>query len=160
MSTLIVYKSNKGFIREVAESLQKDLSGPVDLLDLKKERPGNLQDYDTIIISGSFHAGRIPGKLLRYTRKYEKDLLNKRLILLIGGLDAENFQSSLERNFPAPLREHCWKTVHAGGRYLPEQYGKFIQSMMSKIAGSSEPQIQDKTANIEALVKELNTAAS
>ncbi|MDC7232823.1 MAG: flavodoxin domain-containing protein [Spirochaetales bacterium] len=153
MKTLIVYVSGKGFIKEAAERVQKALGSHAALLDLKSKSKADLKDYDAVILCGAFRAGMQPRKIKAYARKNEKALLTKKLAFVLGGLDTEEYRLPFEKNFKEELRSHAVAAVHAGGRYIPDDYSGFIRNMMEKINKSSGAVHREKWENLDTVIK-------
>lgn len=153
MKTLVVFYSGKGFIREAADRIQKELGSDAALLDLGSKSKADLNDYDGVILCGAFRAGSLPRKLRAYVKKNTNQILTKKLAFVLGGLGIEEdeYMNSFEKNYPSELRSHASKTVHVGGRYIPEDYGKFIRKMMEKINNENGSIHREQWDNIKSL---------
>ncbi len=153
MKTLILYVSQKGFIREAAERLQKELGEDAVLCDLKKKSEGP-ENYDTLVFSGAFHAGKLPGKLFSYIKKHEEAFKTKKTAFLLGGADQKLYAETFKKNVPPPMAD--MNLFYVGGRYLPEQHGWIIRKIMTKISGKEGPLHNEKWEVVEALAKSLH----
>lgn len=152
MNTLIVFSSRKGFIREAAERLQKSLGGNAVLCDLKGK--GEEPDaYDFVVLCGAFHAGKLPGRLRSYMKKYEKDLKGMKSAFLLGGMDQEHFAEVFSKNMPPSLAD--MPLFYTGGRYLPEDHNPVIRMMMAKISGQEGAIHNERWEAVEELAKSL-----
>ena len=72
--------SRHGSAEKSARILKEKVDGPVELVNLKKDKVPNLDQYDTVIIGGSIHRGKVQEKVKRFCRKFEK--LKDSLLLL------------------------------------------------------------------------------
>ena len=61
MATLIVYRSKHGCTESCAEKLTEKTKDDTTLVNLKEKRGFDLADYDTVLVGGSIHVGRIQG---------------------------------------------------------------------------------------------------
>ena len=59
MKTIIVYASKHGCVEKCAQLLTAKIAGAVQLCNLTGEKNVQIADFDTVIIGGSIHAGRI-----------------------------------------------------------------------------------------------------
>lgn len=155
MKTLIVYYSGKGFIKEAAERIQKELGSSAALLDLGSKSKADLKEYDAVILCGAFRAGSQPRKIKTYAKKNSNHLLTKKLAFVLGGLgiDKEEYKLPYEKNFAEDLRSHAVLAVHAGGRFIPEDYSGFIRKMMEKINKESGPIHKEQWDNLKPLIE-------
>lgn len=81
MRAIIMYTSTTGFTKKYAEWIAKDLGA--DLVEARSLRPETLQDYDTIIYGGSFHAVGIRG--IKELKKNFPRLDGKKIIVFATG---------------------------------------------------------------------------
>ena len=63
--TLVIYKSNNGFVKKYAKWISQALSA--DMIEVSKANPSKLSFYDTMIYGGSLHAVGIIG--LKFVKK-------------------------------------------------------------------------------------------
>lgn len=155
MKTLIVYHSGKGFIKEVAERIQADLGTSATVLDLGSKSIIDLTEYDGVILCGALRAGSLPRKIKSYAKKHNRELLTKKLAFVLGGLGLkkEEYQGPFEKNYSEELRSHAAVTVHAGGRFVPEDYSGFIRKMMEKINKESGPIHKEQWDNLKPVIE-------
>ncbi|RDG34313.1 hypothetical protein DV872_00420 [Oceanispirochaeta sp. M1] len=155
MKTLIVYYSGKGFIKEAAERIQKGLGSSGALLDLGSKSKADLTEYDAVVLCGAFRAGSQPRKIKTFAKKNSKQLLTKKIAFVLGGLgvEQEEYKLPFEKNFAEDLRSHALLSVHAGGRFIPEDYSGFIRKMMEKINKESGPIHKEQWDNLKPVVE-------
>ncbi len=156
MKTAVVYSSKKGFVKEAAERIQSGLGEQADLFDLSGGKPGNLENYDAVIFAVSVRAGRFPGRFNRFCEKQVPRLKNQKVSLLVSGLDEKTYNEAVDRNLPVEVKGCFQKILYIGGRYLPEQYGRFIRMLMTRINENDGPVLNEKMDAVDALIEELN----
>ena len=78
MKTLIVYATKHGCAETCAKKLRAKLPGGADMLNLKLKRGAPLDPYDTVLIGGSIHAGRIQSSVKRFSEQHRAALLRKK----------------------------------------------------------------------------------
>lgn len=81
MKTLVIYKSNTGFVKKYAEWIFQDLSA--DMIEVLMANPAMLCSYDTIIYGGSLHAAGIIG--LNFVKENLAKLKDKKVIVFAAG---------------------------------------------------------------------------
>jgi len=116
MNTLIVYDTHHGCTEKYIQILAKELSGDIQIHHLKNKSKSNIESFDTIIIGGSIHAGKIQGSVKKFCSKYQKILIQKKLGLFICCME-ENGKAinQFEDNYPHALRHHASaKGIFAG----------------------------------------------
>lgn len=81
MSTIVVYKSKTGFVRNYAEWIAEELSA--DIFEVSKVNFNMLTKYDTLIYGGSLHAVGING--VKFITKNFDKLKDKKLVIFASG---------------------------------------------------------------------------
>jgi menaquinone-dependent protoporphyrinogen oxidase len=83
--TLIAYESKGGATeeaaRKIAETLRSKFQLEVDLVDLKEQKPSDLNQYKNIVIGGGVRAGKVYGKTLKFLKN---DLTGKKLAFFVS----------------------------------------------------------------------------
>lgn len=75
MSTIIVYASTAGNTKAVAEYIAKKTGGKA--VDVSAAGGEDLASYDTIVIGGRVHAGKLPKELVAFVDK-NKDVISQK----------------------------------------------------------------------------------
>ena len=84
MTYLIIYMSRHGTAARVATEIKEKLgTEKTTLVDLEKDQVPSLDEFNTIIIGGSVHAGTIQQELMTFCIRNKSELLNKRLGLFM-----------------------------------------------------------------------------
>jgi len=135
MKTLIVYASKHGCTETCAGKLKSGLPDGADLVNLKQERDVNIESYDTVLIGGSIHAGRIQSSVKKFCVDRIPALLQKRIGLFLccmeEGLTA---RTQFENAFPAELRGHAAAKGLFGGAFTFERMNWVERTLTKKIA--------------------------
>lgn len=155
MKTVVVYASKKGYVKEVAEKIREGLDGNADLVDIFSKKNLNLSSYDLIVLASSVKAGSFYRKFKKLCEQQIPLLKDRKVVLLVAGLNEEGYEAAAAQNLSEESRHLLWKTVYAGGRYLPEQYNGLIRGIMEKINKGSGPVLREKWENVEALVQDI-----
>ncbi len=136
MKTLIVYATRHGSTEKCAKKLQDSLAGEVRILNLKKSAKINLNDFETIIIGGSIHAGKIQKKVKNFCLKNIELLKTKKIGLFICCMEeGEKAAKQLEEAFPEDLLKHALATGIFGGEFNFEKMNFIERAAIRKIAG-------------------------
>jgi len=135
MQILIVYSTHHGCTEKCAGSLARQLAGDVRTVDLKKAKLPPLNQFETIIIGGSIHAGRVQQRITKFCNKNRDLLRSRRLGLFLccmeeGDKAAEQFNQA----FPDDLRAHATVKGFFGGEFNFNRMNWFEKAIIKKIA--------------------------
>ena len=156
MSKLIVYVSKHGSTEKCAVKLMKKLKGQIDLIDLKSKAKVNFDKYDTVIVGGSIHAGKIQKRIKDFCGKHADQLMNKKLGLYICCMEeGDTAQKLFNDAFPESLRNHATATGLFGGEFNFERMNAIERAIIKKIAKTDKSVSKIDEKAIEAFVKEL-----
>lgn len=137
MKTLIVYASQNGSTADCVNYLQGKLSGDVTAINIDGKVP-KLTNFDTILVGGSVHMGKIQRKITSFCKRNKQQLLEKKLGLFVCCYTAESEEKFIASLFDDSLLEHATITSVFGGemRYdkLNFAYRKLFESL-NKIEG-------------------------
>ena len=116
-NTLIVYASEHGTVEKCARELFRLLVGKVDICDLnKRDISPDLSVYDSVIIGGSIHSGKIQTVISDFCKNNLDLLLNKNIGLFINCLySGEKAQKQLDDAFPPELNNIAIVRDYFGG---------------------------------------------
>lgn len=104
MKTLVIYKSNAGFVKKYAEWISQDLAA--DMTEVSMANPAMLCSYDTIIYGGSLHAVGIIG--LNFLKENLAKLKDKKVIVFAAGATPyreETIKEVRDKNFTPQEQE-------------------------------------------------------
>ena len=116
-NSLIIYASDHGTVEKCAKELFVQLDGKVDLcnLNIRNSNP-DLSTYDTIIIGGSIHSGKIQNVIAQFCEENIDLLSTKNIGLFINCLySGEKAQQQLDEAFPALLNSVAVARDYFGG---------------------------------------------
>jgi menaquinone-dependent protoporphyrinogen oxidase len=157
MSTLIVYITTHGCTEKAAQMLKEQLKDDVTIVNLKKSSRPDLSSFDTIIIGGSIHAGRIQGRVKRFCQAHLDTLKQKRLGLFLCCMEeGDTAQKQFDEAFPAELRTHAAVTGLFGGEFDFDKMSFFYRAIIKKMAGTTENVSKIKKDNIHQFAAKLN----
>lgn len=134
-NTIIVYASRHGTTAEYAKKLLKMLDGNVDLCFLN-ERENSLPDltvYNTFVIGGSIHYGRINKSVVNFCNNNYEMLMSKRLGLFITCyFEGDNAQQQLKNAFPKGLHDRAVASTYFDGELLYPKMN-YWEKMVAKL---------------------------
>lgn len=135
MKTLIVYDTRHGCTEKYVQMLTKGLSDTVIEYRIKDKSKIDFDEFDTIIVGGSIHAGRIQGSVKRFCDKKRDLLLKKTLGLFICCMEEnEKARLQFEENFPAVLRNHATASGIFGGELNFDAMNALERYIIKKVA--------------------------
>lgn len=136
MSTAIIYATRHGCTERAARLLKENLGDGVSLFNLNEDKIPPLEQFDTIIIGGSIHIGKIQGKIKKFCQKNLTTLTRKQLGLFLCCLEeGEKRQQQFENAFPAELRSQARARGMFGGEVNLEELNFILRAMFKKEAG-------------------------
>ena len=138
MKTIIIYATRHGAAREAAALIHEKL-GETEVVDIKDTPDPDLEPYDTIIVGGSIHGGRIQGVVQKLLGKHSELLLGKRLGLYLCCMyEGDTAKEQFDDAFPRRLRDHATACGLFGGKLDFEQMTFFERSVVKQVAGVTE----------------------
>ena len=136
MNYLIIYMSRHGTTEKVAAELKDKLgSENIVLVNLEKDKVPSLDEFHTIIIGGSVHAGTIQQELITFCVRNKKELLNKRLGLFMCYMNNDLRELEFEDSFPVDLRRHAVANGLFGGEFLMEKMSEAEKNAVKNVKG-------------------------
>lgn len=157
MSTLIAYMTTHGCTEKVVQTLENGLNDNVEIVTLKKKPPRDLSGFDTVIIGGSIHMGKIQQKVNQFCRDHLDTLKQKRLGLFLCCMyEGDTAQKQFDDAFPSELREHAAATGLFGGAYDFSEMNFLQKAVVKKVENISESVSRLKEDNIQQFTEILN----
>lgn len=143
MNTLIVFCTSHGTTEKAVQLLSEKLEGNVTQINLKKGKVLNLNDYDSVIIGGSIHVGNVQGKLKKFIKQNQDQLLLKKLGLFLccmrtGEMAIEQFNHA----FPESLRGISSANGLFGGEFLISKMNFIERKIVQKVEGTTVDKYQ------------------
>ena len=132
-NSLIIYASDHGTVEKCAKELFSQLDGKVDLCNLySREVIPNLSAYDTIIIGGSIHSGKIQNVIAEFCESNLSKLAQKNVGLFINCLySGEKAIMQLDDAYPEKLSKVAVARDYFGGE-IDELKLNYIERMITK----------------------------
>lgn len=155
MNTLIVYASKYGCTEKCVELLSKELTGKVDIINLKKVSGIDISKYEKIIIGGSIYIGKIQKEVTEFCSKNLDKLKEKRIGIFICGMqEGEAVNTEINQNFNTELIKIADAKEHFGGEFILDKMNfmeKIIVKKVSKVT-SNKSNILENNIHIFAQV--------
>ena len=136
MTYLVIYMSRHGTTAKVAAEVKEKLgSEKTTLVDLEKDQVPSLDEFDTIVIGGSVHAGTIQQELMTFCIRHKEELLKKRLGLFMCFMNNDLSDLEFEDSFPIDLRRHAMAKGFVGGEFLIEKMTELERASVKEVKG-------------------------
>ncbi|MFH1214060.1 MAG: flavodoxin domain-containing protein [Candidatus Neomarinimicrobiota bacterium] len=156
MQTLIVYATKHGCTENCAESLARRLTGDVKTVNLKKNKLPDLDGFETIIVGGSIHAGRVQGIIKRFCQNHHDRLMEKRLGLFLCCMEeGDKAQAQFDLAFPGDLRAHAVVKGLFGGVIDFQKMNWLEKTIMKKIAKTDQNITNIKESEIDRFTQSI-----
>ena len=159
MNTLIAYTSKYGCASKCAAALAKKLTGKVELCDLKTEKPGDLSNYDKVVIGGSIYIGMIQKEVKNFCAANLTELQKKKLGFFICAMrDGEELNTEINTAFPKELLDKAIAKESFGGEFILSKMNfmdRLIAKKVAKVDKDSSKILED---NIDKLAQLMNNA--
>ncbi|MBU3146679.1 flavodoxin domain-containing protein [Clostridium sp. CF012] len=129
MSTIVVYKSKTGFVRNYAEWIAEELSA--DILEVSKVNINMLTKYDTLVYGGSLHAVGING--VKFITKNFDKLKDKKLVVFASGASPSSekvIKEVVANNFTSD-QQKCIKFFYLRGGFNYNKLSIFDKVLMT-----------------------------
>ena len=143
MKTLIAYSTTLGCTERCASKLKEDIGEGVEMIQISSRKKYDLREYDTVIIGGSIHEGRIQQSVHHFCTSNLQVLLQKQVGLFVCCMDQDdNEKEMIEQAFPPQLLEHALASGFFGGE-LNIKKMNLLQKIMTRKAArlQKEPEI-------------------
>jgi menaquinone-dependent protoporphyrinogen oxidase len=155
MKTLIVYATKHGCTRKYAEILASLLPEAV-LSDLKMDSSPGLDACDTVVVSGSIHAGQVQKSVRAFCEKNRDVLRQKKLGLFVSCMEeGEKARQQLEEAFPADLVSSAAVVAHFGGAFDFDKMNVLERAIVRKVAKISSSVSRFDEAAVRDFAKRL-----
>lgn len=132
-NTIIVYASDHGTVELCARELFSLIDGKVDMCNLnRREILPELSAYDSIIVGGSIHSGKIQDVITAFCDEHLALLTSKRIGLFINCLySGKKAEKQLDEAFPAILNQKAIIRDYFGGE-VDELKLNFLERLITK----------------------------
>jgi len=156
MKTLIIYATKHGCTEACARKLEETLTGDIELRNLKGAGEVQPGDYDTVLIGGSIHAGRIQKRVQNFCRNHKDTLRTKTVGLFLCCMEeGEKAQKQFDEAYPEELRAHAKAQGLFGGAFDFERMNFLERKIIKKISGIEASVSKISEDAIDRFVTEL-----
>lgn len=139
MDTLIVYSSKHGFTSKCALMLKEKLGNKCDLHLLKGKNLPDPTDYETVLIGGSIHVGRIQKTISGFCQFHKDILLARKVGLFLSCMEkSEKALEEFNEAYPDWLREHAKAKAIFGGAFSFDKMNLIERMVIKRVTGVTE----------------------
>ena len=156
MAYLIIYMSRHGTTTKVAAEIKERLgTEKTTLVDLEKDLVPSLDEFSTIIIGGSVHAGTVQQELMTFCIRNKTELLKKRLGLFMCFMNNDLAELEFEDSFPIDLRRHAIAKGLVGGEFLIEKMTELERDSVKKVKGIEDSVYRIDQKAVEKFIEDI-----
>lgn len=149
MKTAIIYASSHGTTAKAASLLSEKLDGDVAIINLKKTKLPEINQYEAIILGGSIHAGMMQRKVTKFMKLKENELMTKKIGLFLCCMhEGDQANAQFELAYPEKLRNHSKANSLFGGEFKFGEMNFLEKTIIKKMKGDT---VDASTFNEEAL---------
>ncbi|MTI81572.1 MAG: flavodoxin [Firmicutes bacterium] len=157
MKTAIIFASTHGTTEKLSQLLSEQLTGEVQLVNLKKKTKVILDEFDAIIIGGSIHAGGMQQKVKQFIEKNKEVLLAKKIgLFLCCMFDGEQAQKQFETAYPKELRCASISNGLFGGEFIFKKMNFVEKLIVKKVSGVTSDVSKIDIKAIEKFASDFN----
>jgi menaquinone-dependent protoporphyrinogen oxidase len=148
--------SRHGTTAKVAAEIKEKLgTEKTMLIDLEKDQVPSLDEFPTIIIGGSVHAGTIQQELMTFCIRHKTELLKKRLGLFMCFMNNDLQDLEFEDSFPIDLRRHAIAKGFVGGEFLIEKMTVLERTSVKEVKGIDDSVYKLDEKAIQKFIEEI-----
>jgi menaquinone-dependent protoporphyrinogen oxidase len=137
--------TQQGCTEKAAQELAQLLPGNKVLYNLYQHPDPNLEPFDTVIVGGSIHFGKIQAGVQRFCKEHHGELIYKNLGLFICCMETgETAKTEFENAFEEPLRRHAVAKGIFGGEFNLKKMTHFERMVIRYIAN-----VRESTSNLD-----------
>ena len=154
MKILIAFASRYCTTQKCANVLVdilKEQNNEVITLDLEKNLRTRVDDFDAVVLGGSFVMGRMNKFVKKFVNLNLKALLNNKIGIFMCGMD-EKWQEELKKGFPESLLDRASAKGYFGYELNLEKMSGIVRGMMKNV---ETPNAGIRLENIEKFADEI-----
>jgi menaquinone-dependent protoporphyrinogen oxidase len=133
MSILILYGSEYGATEKCVQLIMKHLRGKVDAINLNQTKPGNIDNYDIILIGGGIYAGKLQSNIVKFVEANEECLRSKKVGMFICCKEGEKAVEYVKANIPNRLVNDLFMLEHTGYEINLERMNRLEKFLIKSI---------------------------
>ncbi len=135
MKVLILYGTKYGTTADCTEYLEKKIPLETDRHPITGNLIINWNDYTHVIVGGPVYIGRLKKEVAAFLKKYESELLARKLGLFICCMArGDEAYQQLEKNVPPALLAHASAKGCFGGAFRLSRMGWMDRTIAKKAA--------------------------
>ncbi len=157
MKILIAYATRFGTTEKCAVMLAEILRKKnleVEIVDLKKNKRVKPENYDLVIVGGSFLAFRMNAFVRKFVKRNLNILLNIKTGIFMCGAD-EDWENEIKKGFPQELLNKAVAKGYFGYEMNWDKMNPMVRSMMQKAYKTTEAVSKISTENIRKFAEEI-----
>lgn len=155
MKSVIIYSTKHGTTKKVAEMISQLSKEKPELINLKKVKNVNLDNYDRIIIGGSIHAGNIQNRVKKFCHDHMLELATKPLGLYLSCMEEDKAQEQFDNAYPELLRKAAVSKKLTGGEILLDRMNFLERYVVRKVGNMTETISNIKEDKVRELANEM-----
>jgi len=156
MKTVIIYATRHGCTEKCAHVLKGKLDGTSEVINIKKVSKIDMHEYETIIIGGSIHIGKIQKKIKKFCQHNLDILSKKKLGLFVCCMEeGETAHKQFQKAYPEALIQHASATGIFGGEFNFERMIFIEKAMIKKVAQTDKNIFKLSKESIQKFVKDM-----
>jgi menaquinone-dependent protoporphyrinogen oxidase len=160
MKILIAYATRFGTTEKCASMLAellREKNYEVEIVDLKKDKRVKPENYDLVVIGGSFLIARMNAYVQKFVKRNLKILLKIKTAIFMCGSD-ENWENEIKKGFPQELLDKAVAKGYFGYEFNLDKMNPMFRKMMQKASETTEPVSKINTENIKKFAEEIAEA--
>ncbi len=101
MKTAVIFATKYGFTEKCANLLSEGLGCETKLINLKKEKVGELDNFDVVVLGSSVYAGKLQKEMIDFIGSEKERLITKNVALFSCNMhQGEEGERQLKKHFP------------------------------------------------------------
>ena len=157
MKVLIAYATRYGTTEKCAGMLSEKLKKKninAELADLKKNKKVKPENYNLVVVGGSFLAFRMNAFVRKFVKKNLNILLNIKTAVFMCGAD-EDWENEITKGYPEELLDKAVAKGYFGYEMNWDKMNPMVRNMMQKAYKTTEPVSRINTENIGKFAEEI-----
>ena len=160
MKILITYATRFGTTEKCASMLAellREKNYEVEIVDLKKDKRVKPENYDLVVVGGSFLIARMNAYVQKFVKRNLNTLLKIKTAVFMCGSD-ENWENEIKKGFPQELLDKAVAKGYFGYEFNLDKMNPMFRKMMQKASETTEPVSKINTENIKKFAEEIAEA--
>lgn len=157
MKVAVIFATKYGFTEKCAELLSEGVKCETKLINLKKEKAGELDNYDLIVLGSSVYAGKIQKEMIDFIGAEKEKLITKKIALFSCNMhQGEEGEKQLKNIFPKEIYDNSFFSVSFGGKFDFNKMNFLEKVIVKKIAKVEKDVENIELENIKLLQDKIN----